>query len=383
MHPLKPLDPHTASTVAILIPVGIVLLGLAILLVRWTRIRRRAPQDPEALLLGAVGQSLRERGELAAVLGELRTVHERLLDALPFGLLWVDQRQKVATLNRAGQALLGVTRGVVGLDAAFVLEPFPWLVEALALPPGPPTRARGGGRTWRLRRIEAPDNIGALLSFEDITEAEAEERRRQLRERFAELGEMTAGVAHQLKNGLAVLRGHGQLLQRAGRPEAEPLLAETEDLLRVVQRFLEWARPLEPRLETVKLEAVAAQALAEVQRRPAAKDRKLILEGQGEAPADPILLQQALVNLLENACQATPPGGTIRVRAEVLTLEVLDEGPGLDEAAAARMMRPFESGRPEGTGLGLPLALKWLAAQGAELKLESRPEGGTRALIRW
>lgn len=317
------------------------------------------------------------------MLGELRTVHERLLDALPFGLLWVDQRQKVSTLNRAGQALLGVTRGVVGLDAAFVLEPFPWLVEALALPPGPPTRARGGGRTWRLRRIEAPDNIGALLSFEDITEAEAEARRRQLRERFAELGEMTAGVAHQLKNGLAVLRGHGQLLQRAGRPEAEPLLAETEDLLRVVQRFLEWARPLEPRLETVKLEAVAAQALAEVQRRPAAKDRTLVLEGQGEAPADPILLQQALVNLMENACQATPPGGTIRVRAEVLTLEVLDEGPGLDEAAAARMMRPFESGRPEGTGLGLPLALKWLAAQGAELKLEARTEGGTRAVIRW
>ncbi|HEU4950304.1 MAG TPA: ATP-binding protein, partial [Holophagaceae bacterium] len=126
-----------------------------------------------------------------------------------------------------------------------------------------------------------------------------------------------------------------------------------------------------------------AQALAEVQRRPAAKDRTLVLEGQGEAPADPILLQQALVNLLENACQATPPGGTIRVRAEVLTLEVLDEGPGLDEAAAARMMRPFESGRPEGTGLGLPLALKWLAAQGAELKLEARPEGGTRAVIRW
>ncbi|HET8715820.1 MAG TPA: PAS domain-containing protein, partial [Holophagaceae bacterium] len=168
MHQLKPLDPHTASTVAILIPVGFVLLGLAILLVRWYRIRRRTPQDPEALLLGAVGQSLRERGELAAVLGELRTVHERLLDALPSGLLWVDQRQKVAALNRAGQALLGVTRGVVGLDVAFVLEPFPWLLEALALPPGPPTRAQAGGRAWRLRRIEAPDNIGALLSFEDI-----------------------------------------------------------------------------------------------------------------------------------------------------------------------------------------------------------------------
>ncbi len=383
MHPLRPLSAHAAPTLAVLLPVGVVLFGLVILLIRWVRLRRQPPPDPESLLLGAVGQSLRERGELAAVLGELRTVHERLLDALPFGLLWVDQRQKVAALNHAGQALLGVTRGVVGLDVVFVLEPFPWLVEALALPPGPPTRARGGGRAWRLRRIEAPDKIGALLSFEDITEVEAEERRRQLRERFAELGEMTAGVAHQLKNGLAVLRGHGQLLQRAGVADAEPLLAETEDLLRVVQRFLEWARPLEPRLETVRLETVAAQAITEVERRPAAKGRQLKAEGQGEAPADPMLLHQALVNLLENACEATPIGGTVVVRADVLTLEILDQGPGISEETAARMMRPFESGRPEGTGLGLPLALKWLAAQGAELRLETRPEGGTRALIRW
>lgn len=366
-----------------LIPIGIVAFGALILLVRWASLRRRTPPDPESLLLGAVGQSLRERGELAAVLGELRTVHERLLDALPFGLLWVDQKQKVAALNRAGQELLGVTRGVVGLDAAFVLEPFPWLVAALALPPGPPTRAKGGGRAWRLRRVEAPDKIGALLSFEDITEAEAEERRRQLRERFAELGEMTAGVAHQLKNGLAVLRGHGQLLQRAGVADAEPLLAETEDLLRVVQRFLEWARPLEPRLEPVQLESVAAQAITEVERRPSAKGRVLKLEGQGEAPADPMLLQQALVNLLENACQATPQGGAVTLRVDVLTLEILDQGPGISAETAARMMRPFESGRPEGTGLGLPLALKWLAAQGAELRLEPRTEGGTKAVIRW
>ena len=383
VHPLKPLDPHTASLVAMMIPLGVIAFGLVILLIRWFRLRRRTPADPESLLLGAVGQSLRERGELAAVLGELRTVHERLLDALPFGLLWVDQRQKVAALNRAGQELLRVTRGVVGLDAAFVLEPFPWLLDALALPPGPPVRAKGAGRVWRLLRIEAPDNIGALVSFEDITEAEAEDRRRQLRERFAELGEMTAGVAHQLKNGLAVVRGHGQLLQRAGVADAEPLLAETEDLLRVVQRFLEWARPLEPRLESVSLEAVAAQAIKEVERRPAGKGRRLSLEGQGVAPADPMLLQQALVNLLENACQATAEGGAVKVIADVLTLEILDEGPGIGEETAARMMRPFESGRPEGTGLGLPLALKWLAAQGADLKLEPRPEGGTRAVIHW
>ena len=377
-------SPHTVAQLAMALPLAVMALGLVLVVVRWIRVHRSAPADPGAVLLGAVSSSLRERGELAASLGELRTMQERLVDALPFGLLWVDQRQRLAALNRRGQELLGVKAGVVGLEAAFVLEPFPWLLEALARDPGPPWRCAGAGRRWRLRRIEAPDRIGALVQFEDVTEAEQEARRVQLRERFAELGEMTAGVAHQLKNGLAVLKGHGQLLKRQGHGEAaEALLAETEDLEGLVQRFLQWARPLEPALQPLRLEEAAGQALAEVKRRPASQGRQLVLEGQGGAEADPQLLHQALVNLLENACQATPLGGRVRVRVGEGRLEILDEGPGLGEDTAVRMLRPFESGRPEGTGLGLPLALKWLNAQGADLRLEALPGGGTRAEIRW
>ncbi len=377
-------SPNTVTQLAMALPLVVMALGLVLAAVRWFRLRRRAPGDPGAVLLGAVSSSLRERGELAASLGELRTMQERLVDVLPFGLLWVDQRQRLATLNRRGQELLGVKPGVVGMEAAFVLEPFPWLLEALARDPGPPWRCSGLGRRWRIRRIEAPDRIGALVQFEDVTEAEQEARRVQLRERFAELGEMTAGVAHQLKNGLAVLKGHGQLLKRQGHLEAaEALLTETEDLEGLVQRFLQWARPLEPALQALRLEEAAGQALVELKRRPVSQGRQLLLEGTGGAEADPQLLHQALVNLLENACQATPLGGRVRVRVGEGRLEILDEGPGLGEDTAVRMLRPFESGRPEGTGLGLPLALKWLNAQGADLRLESRPEGGTRAEIRW
>lgn len=367
------------------LPLGAVLGGLLILMFRWVRLRRRQPADPESLLLSAVSGSLRERGELAATLGELRTVHERLLDALPMGLIWVDQRQRLAALNRRGRELLGVTPGVVGLEAPFVLEPFPWLREALERDPGPAHRLEAlGRRRWRLQRIEAPDRIGALVQFEDVTEAELEERRRQLRDRFAELGEMTAGVAHQLKNGLAVLKGQGQLLKRAGHGEAaRALLEETEELERLVQRFLQWAKPLDPASEDLRLEEAAAQAVTELKRRPVSQGRVLLCEGTGSASGDPILLHEALVNLLENACQATPMGGRVLVRIAEQRLDILDEGPGLSEDTAIRMLRPFESGRPDGTGLGLPLALKWLNAQGADLRLSPRPEGGTCAEIRW
>lgn len=378
------MHPRVLAWLVLALPLGSVLGGMLILLFRWVRMRRRTPADPESMLLSAVSGSLRERGELADSLGVLRTVHERLLDALPTGLLWVDQRHRVAALNRRGQELLGVTSGVVGLEAAFVLEPYPWLREVLEGEPGPARRLGVLDRRWRIQRVEAPDRIGALVQFEDVTEAELEDHRRGLRERFAELGEMTAGVAHQLKNGLAVLKGQGQLLKRAGHGSAaEVLLEETEELERLVLRFLQWAKPLDPVSETLRLEEVAVQALNELKRRPVSQGRSLVCEGRGSAIGDPVLLHQALVNLLENACLATPLGGRVLLRIADRRMEVLDGGPGLSEDTAIRMLRPFESGRPDGTGLGLPLALKWLNAQGADLRLSRRSEGGTCAEIRW
>ena len=371
------------------IPIGMLLFGATIFGIRFFRTRRTTKDDPELLVLGAVSRSLHERGELAATLGQLRTVHEKLVDALPFGLLWVDHKNQVAALNSMGRELLGVKPGVVGLDAPFVLEPFPWLQEGLHREPGPGWRCEGANafgalKRWRLRRIAAPDQVGALLSFEDITEQEAEDRRRQLRERFAELGEMTAGVAHQLKNGLAVLKGHGQLLYRAGHVDvSKDLLDEVDELDRVIQKFLQWAKPLEPDYSETKLEEVAQAVITEIEKRPLSLGRKLKLEGQGRAMADPMLLHQALLNLLENACQVTPRGGEVCVVVEDGRIQILDQGNGMGEDTLVQMLRPFESGRPDGTGLGLPLALKWINAQGADLRFQRRDEGGTRVEIWW
>ncbi len=373
-----------AAVLAWGIPLSFVVLGGLMFLIRLLRLRRRLVRDPEDLVLGAVSESLQDRGRLAERLGELRTVHERILDALPFGLIWVDQRNHVAALNAEARHLLGVQPGVVGLEATFVLEPYPWLLEGLRRPAGDVWRHEEPNRIWRLRRIEAPDRIGALVQFEDVTEAEVEARRQALRERFADLGEMTAGVAHQLKNGLAVLKFQGQLLARQGHGEAAgALLEETESLERLVQRFLLWAKPLEPRCRPLDLAEVARQAIEELRRRPLSQGRTLELQGEGSADGDPQLLHQALVNLLENACQATPVGGCVRVIVAEGRLEIQDEGPGLGEETLVRMLKPFESGRPDGTGLGLPLALKWINAQGADLRFERLPDRGTRVTVLW
>lgn len=196
------------------IPVAFVVVALGTFLVRWSQLQRRAKEDPEALLLGAVSTSLRERGDCAASLGDLRTLHERILEALPFGLLWVDAKQRIAGLNAEGRK--AAERGPRRCRPGSGIRPRTLSVVAGELGPrcGPASRrCPGGGRRWRLRRIEVPDKMGALLEFEDITEAEAEEQRRQLRDRFAELGHSR--------------RGRASIEERPGRAEgALPAAAE-------------------------------------------------------------------------------------------------------------------------------------------------------------
>ncbi len=181
-----------------------------------------------------------------------------------------------------------------------------------------------------------------------------------------------------------MLKGHSQLLLKAGHEATgRELLEETEALEHVVQGFLQWARPLEPQCRELDLREAAAAVLEEARRRPAARGLGLELEGAGTVLGDPLLLHQALLNLVENACQASPRGGRVEVCLDGRRIRILDRGPGIPAERVQRLFRPFESGRPDGTGLGLPLALKWLNAQGADLRLEPREGGGTCAVLRW
>lgn len=359
--------------------------GIAVFVLRFARIRNHPKPDPDSLVLGAVSTSLRERGELAASLDELRTVHEKLLNVLPVGLLWVDQRGNIGALNSTGQYLLGVKPGAVGLEAGFVLNSFPWLMEALAHGSDESERATDKNkRRWETRKIMAPNSVGTLVQFEDVTERENEERRQAIQDRFAELGEMTAGLAHQLKNGLAVLKGRGQLLHRQGHQEAaQEIIQEVTSLELLASSFLQWAKPLSPNLRTTALDVVADEAIAEIIRRPCASNVLVERCGEGQGRADSVLLRESLLNIIENACQASPVGGKVLVNVSNSMIQILDEGYGLDHVDLARIIRPFESGRQDGTGLGLSLAFKWLNAQGADLAVERRDTGGSCFIIKW
>jgi signal transduction histidine kinase len=256
-------------------------------------------------------------------------------------------------------------------------------------------------------RGEGGRTRGWLVVVADRTELDRRAAQERLAEGLAQLGELSAGVAHELRNSLASLSGWLALARRAHRargatgapdPRAAPPSAdldgcldeaerETSQLARVVEDFLAFARPGTRRLEAVDLAALAARAAHD----PALGDVSVALDLAREASfeGDAGLLERALRNLVANAAEAERSVGRRGPVAISLAsvggdwrIAVEDRGPGLPEAVRARLFEPFASGRPGGAGLGLALARRIVLLHGGSIRLEPRAGGGTTAEIR-
>jgi signal transduction histidine kinase len=229
-----------------------------------------------------------------------------------------------------------------------------------------------------------PATGGALLEVA-VLARELEAMRQALEGRDRQLKMMIAGVAHEVRNPLGGIELFGGLLAEelgGGTPEARSHLAriqaEVAYLKRIVEEFLVYAR--ERRLHLAPLAAEAWVSEAAVHLEGEARARGVPLQVEAEpAPlaADAPMLTAALVNLVKNALQASPPGAPVRVRGRrsgaAYAVEVEDAGPGIPAEAQARIWEPFFTTREKGTGLGLPLARKLVEAHGGTLSLASAP----------
>ncbi len=367
-----------------------------------------AEDDEVAFLVGTFERALAALARPAERDGrdELAALERALGSALESGALLVDREGRVLALNPVGAELLGIPVPASGLALDEVLAAHPELrrIVAEAVERGDSALRRecaierGGerrllGLTVHALRRDDGGARGHLALFADLTEARREADATRLAESLAQLGELAAGVAHELRNGLATLRGYLTLIER--RPEegtVEDYLAEMrrecDHLHRVVQDFLAFARPGTARLAAVDLAQAARRAAAD----PALGGAAVVVaEEGGPAPAvqgDPLLVERALRNLLANAAAAQREAGVsepvrVAVRGAPAALEVAveDRGPGVPAEVRSRLFQPFASGRPGGVGLGLALAHRIVALHGGTLRLEDRPGGGTRAIL--
>ena len=248
----------------------------------------------------------------------------QIVESITAGLLVVDGTGRVEILNPAGRRLLDVMTDPIGAHYGALLAAAPLLRDAVAecLTTGRPIVRRslqipGSGRSLRFGVTVSPlaggvigaEGRGAICLFSDLTTVLELEEQLRLKETLARLGELTAGIAHEFRNGLATIHGYSRLIAPEAlpaqyQPYLEGIRQETQALGQVVTNFLNFARP-----ETVSLVRVALGPLA----RRAEDDLRLDLPtgttieiaGEfGEIEGDEVLLRQVFSNLVRNAAEA-------------------------------------------------------------------------------
>ena len=284
-----------------------------------------------------------------------------------------------------------------------------WLAARLARPmhelAGILKRYADGDRSVRYTRGRR-DEIGvAGRAFNYLAEAldrarrerdKAEQAVRQS-ERLAAVGQLAAGIGHEINNPLMNIMSLGALVEKAvaGRdPQAHSdiqlLLKEGRRCARIVQGILNFARESTPCFRRFDLVELVRDTAGLMHHRLESARLKLALDLPEalEMHGDPNLLQQVLVNVLLNAIQASPAGGTIEIRVRredgQVEVEVLDRGTGIHGANLSQVLDPFFTTKPEGDGTGLGLSVSYgiVKEHGGEITLENRPEGGVRVCIR-
>ena len=323
-------------------------------------------------------------GALQGQVGQLTERLSVLMEALPAGVLVLDRDGAVAQANRAakrlfGETLEGTAWGRTEARLASTETPGEWRYDGSA-----------GSHRLSVSLTPLESGEGSIVLLHDISDTHRMRLQVERNDRLAAMGEMVAGLAHQLRTPLAAALLY---VSNLGQPELG-----AADRARVVDRTLERLRLLERLIRDMLLFARgdtqqrerfgACELAAELTHTldPVARAREVNFADHCECPdallsGDRKALAGALTNLLENAVQATPAEGSVDLRVsrdgEQISFRISDTGRGMDEALIDRIFEPFFTTRAEGTGLGLAIARSVARAHGGDIEVRSSPGLGT------
>lgn len=403
-----------------LVGLTVVLAGLVAVLVyavlrlgaaaRAARGRSAGVSDEAAFVAAAIQDAVARLREDERKLQRRAEASERLseeiIGGMGSGLVVVEPNGRLRLINPAARRILGIgdvpaearCRDVLAEAAPLVAlidealrSGQPVVRHLLEIPPGERRDRICLGVT--VSPMAGPDNSpsAVVCLFTDLTAVVALEEEVRLKESLASLGELTAGLAHEFRNGLATIHGYARLIDAAALPPREAtyvegIRRETESLSAVVTNFLNFARPTPLTLAPVDIGALVTRVADEI--RPEAERRggSVAVEGSfARVEGDEILLRQALGNLCRNALEACadsgqPPAirlaGAVDHRQGRVTVSVEDNGPGIEPARLNRIFQPFVTSKPDGTGLGLALAQKIVVTHNGRIRAANRPAGG-------
>jgi signal transduction histidine kinase len=332
---------------------------------------------------------------------DLERVTAALTRSLASGFLAVDPQGRVVEMNSAAREILrhtGEANGIIVEDAfgdtAFTHAIRDAVTQHVGLTRLELELAGGGnGQTIGLTTVpligEQQQFLGVLALFTDLTHIRGLEERVRQMQTLADLGEISAGIAHEFRNSLGAILGYLRLAKREELPEkprnsVEKAEKEAGELSSAVDSLLAFARPMHLAKTEVDLYDLVC-AIAEKIAHPEA----VSVECEGapvEIQADAALLSRAFENLIRNAVESVIEKGGGHVRVHVAAqprpvVTITDDGVGIDPADVPRLLLPFQSQKAAGYGLGLPLSRKIALLHGATLTLDGRTGAGATATV--
>jgi PAS domain S-box-containing protein len=337
---------------------------------------------------------------------DLEIAAHTLARNLPTGLLSVDSEGRVVELNQAGGEILGLSGVARGEPCESVLAGIPEFRDLVLSVLAERSAVARREIDWRHEGEERVIGVtatpaagadgrflGVLVLFSDVSQIRSLEARVALARHLADLGNVSAGAAHEFRNAAATIDGFADLALRYPERAPEHLKAirrEAQEMSRVTNDFLLFAKPEGFLPERVGLTGVADLAAEETER----TFPGLRVERPGKLPevsGSAVLLRRALVNLLRNGVEATPPERRSEAGAIVLAgeerggeirLSVGDRGPGVDPSQREKIFLPFYSTKPEGIGFGLAIVARIAELHGGTVEVNSRPGGGSFFALR-
>jgi signal transduction histidine kinase/HAMP domain-containing protein len=355
--------------------------------------------------ISEIGQQLRG---VRAIFSGLRENMNALTSGLDDGLLVFSATGQAVLATPAVEKFLGrKPEDLVGRTASQVFPADQPLGRALGVEGGQlhnvgdvEVMLNDGAGPQRVRAsvreiVEGGSQMGALVTLRDLDSLERLDSELEVSERMAALGRVTAGVAHEVKNPLNSMRLWLENLREslpsdpeAARTAVNVLDSEIDRLDRVVKRFLDFTKPVEIHLEETALAELVGGVMALARPQIERAGVRATVDQRDPMPSvrvDRALLQQALMNLVLNACDAMPNGGSLgillRRKGEFAEIQLADTGHGIAPEHRRRIFELFFSTRPSGNGLGLATAFRIVQLHNGSIDFESEPGHGTTFLV--
>jgi two-component system sensor histidine kinase PilS (NtrC family) len=339
---------------------------------------------------------LRKEAEDRAV--AIEGYNENILQSVPSGVISFNDEMRITKINQAAEKILEVKgETTIGRYHTDVLnKPITDLLHnRKVIERGEISCITPSGKKIWLGFTLSPlkdrkgMTIGQILVFTDLTHLKAFEAQMELRAKLSSLGEISAGIAHELRNPMGVIAGYTKLLTKKAdnslKPTVDAISKEIVVMDRIISDFLSFTRPVELTISDIDLKAIIENCTATIVDKRIDIKLRLDMNALPVIKGDEVLLRQAFTNLIQNAVEAMPQGGELTVKAspsagssgDFLDVSIFDTGHGIAENIKDKIFLPFFTTKESGTGLGLAIVHNIVVAHGGNISVDSSDKGTT------